>query len=173
MSISDSPTRSRSCSRQTRAKASSIEATTIDKHTRVEGKLAPDQQKAPEMAGVLPDPDSVVSKEDMGRNLFLTPSLAGVTQKVLSRESKRRGISQYRFQPFKKCFRSNCTNLFVPGDFRPSSPRRMFCSSDCFAEHWREQLALVFSRDMAMESLKRTEPGFEKPLAESAAAGHD
>lgn len=173
MRISDSPSRSRSCSRQTRAKASSTEGTTISKHTRVEGKLTPDQHKA-EMADVSSARASMVAKEDMAENLFRATSLAGAKQKVLSREAKRKGISQFRFQPFKKCFRSNCTNLFVPGDFRPSSPRRMFCSSDCFADHWREQLALVFNRDMAMENLKRTETRFEKPLiAESAAAGHD
>jgi len=55
---------------------------------------------------------------------------------------------RFRFQPFKKCFNSKCTTIFVPGDFKPSSPRRMFCSSDCFAEHWREQLAFVFSKDL-------------------------
>jgi hypothetical protein len=44
--------------------------------------------------------------------------------------------------------------IFVPGDFKPSSPRRMFCSSDCFAEHWREKLALVFTRDLSDRSLR-------------------
>ena len=53
--------------------------------------------------------------------------------------------ASFKFQPFKKCFNPKCMVLFVPGDFKPSSPRRMFCSSDCFAEHWREQLSVVFS----------------------------
>jgi len=54
-------------------------------------------------------------------------------------------LAGFKFQAFKKCFNPKCKVLIVPGDFKPSSPRRMFCSSDCFAEHWRKQLAVVFS----------------------------
>jgi hypothetical protein len=50
----------------------------------------------------------------------------------------------------------------------------MFCSTDCFTEHWREQLALVFNRDMTRENLKRPNARVDEPLiAEAAAAGHD
>ncbi|HEY2115036.1 MAG TPA: hypothetical protein VGJ51_08085 [Candidatus Angelobacter sp.] len=28
----------------------------------------------------------------------------------------------------------------MPADFKPSSPRRMFCSTNCFEAHWREKL---------------------------------
>jgi len=61
-------------------------------------------------------------------------------------------LASFKFQPFKKCFNPKCKVLFVPGDFKPSSPRRMFCSSDCFAEHWREQLAIVFSGGSSVPS---------------------
>jgi hypothetical protein len=33
-----------------------------------------------------------------------------------------------------------CSTIFVPADFKPSSPRRMFCSTKCFEVHWREKL---------------------------------
>ncbi len=66
--------------------------------------------------------------------------------------SRKPIVASFKFQPFKKCFNPKCKVLFVPGDFKPSSPRRMFCSSDCFAEHWREQLAVVFSGGPAVPS---------------------
>lgn len=66
-------------------------------------------------------------------------------RKRRSARSRKPILASFKFQPFKKCFNPKCKILFVPGDFKPSSPRRMFCSSDCFAEHWREQLAVVFS----------------------------
>lgn len=53
----------------------------------------------------------------------------------------RGSLAQFQFQPFKKCFHVNCSMLFVPGDFKPSSPRRMFCSLECFEAHWREKLS--------------------------------
>ena len=49
-------------------------------------------------------------------------------------------IAQFRFQTFKKCFYAKCHTIFVPGDFKASSPRRMFCSVECFDTHWREKL---------------------------------
>lgn len=50
-------------------------------------------------------------------------------------------LAQFQFQPFKKCFYLNCSMIFVPSDFKPSSPRRMFCSLECFEAHWREKLS--------------------------------
>jgi len=50
-------------------------------------------------------------------------------------------LAQFQFQPFKKCFHVKCSIIFVPGDFKPSSPRRMFCSLECFEAHWREKLS--------------------------------
>lgn len=50
-------------------------------------------------------------------------------------------LAQFRFQPFKKCFRVKCLTILVPGEFKPSSPRRMFCSMKCFEEHWRQKLS--------------------------------
>jgi hypothetical protein len=67
-------------------------------------------------------------------------------------------LASFKFQPFKKCFNPKCKVLFVPGDFKPSSPRRMFCSSDCFAEHWREQLAVVFSSGPNLPSSSDLKP---------------
>ena len=50
-------------------------------------------------------------------------------------------LTQFRFQSFKKCFRMKCPTIFVPGDFKPCSPRRMFCSLECFEAHWKEKLS--------------------------------
>lgn len=50
-------------------------------------------------------------------------------------------LAQFRFQSFKKCFRVKCKTIFVPGDFKRCSPRRMFCSLQCFEAHWRERLS--------------------------------
>jgi hypothetical protein len=50
-------------------------------------------------------------------------------------------VEHFRFQPFKKCFRPLCSTIFVPGDFKSSSPRRMFCSLECFESHWHEKLS--------------------------------
>ena len=177
MRIKSSPSGPRSCSRQAAVRETSIERAmtgeraTMGESLRVEEMPVPDQHEAPPMAGVLSGPVNVESAGAMAESLLGTASIAGRTRKSVTRESKRKGINQFRFQPFKKCFKSNCTNLFVPGDFRPSSPRRMFCSTDCFTEHWREQLALVFSRDM--EKQKRAKTQFEEPLKREAAAGHD
>jgi hypothetical protein len=177
MRIKSSPSGPRSCSRQAAVRETSIERAmtgeraTMGEGLQVEEMPVPDQHEAPQRAGVLSAPVNVESAGAMAESLLGTASIAGRTRKSVTRESKRKGINQFRFQPFKKCFKSNCTNLFVPGDFRPSSPRRMFCSTDCFTEHWREQLALVFSRDM--EKQKRAKTQFEEPLKREAAAGHD
>ena len=46
--------------------------------------------------------------------------------------------------PFKKCFRAQCSIIFVPRDFKCGSPRRMFCSLKCFDTHWRQMLLRYF-----------------------------
>lgn len=57
----------------------------------------------------------------------------------------RNGALHPRFaKPFKKCFHDKCFMIFVPQDFRPSSPRRVFCSVECFDTHWRELLLRFF-----------------------------
>lgn len=50
-------------------------------------------------------------------------------------------LNQFRFQSFKKCFHMKCVTIIVPGDFKPCSPRRMFCSLECFEAHWKEKLS--------------------------------
>ena len=60
-------------------------------------------------------------------------------------------LSQFGFQPFKKCFYGKCTTIFVPGDFKPSSPRRMFCSTKCFEAHWRQKLFRYLEKNLAQE----------------------
>lgn len=56
-------------------------------------------------------------------------------------DGRRASLAEFRFQPFKKCFHVKCSTVFVPGDFKPSSPRRMFCSLKCFEAHWRDKLS--------------------------------
>lgn len=82
------------------------------------------------------------------------PQLLPRERSAPARKALAGTLGDFIFQPFKRCFNSKCRIVFVPGDFKPSSPRRMFCSSDCFAEHWREQLALVFTRDLSVRSLR-------------------
>lgn len=60
-------------------------------------------------------------------------------------------LAQFGFQPFKKCFYGKCTTIFVPGDFKPSSPRRMFCSTKCFEAHWRQKLFRYLEKTLAQE----------------------
>jgi hypothetical protein len=67
-------------------------------------------------------------------------SLSGRTRKKKYDPFKRCLLAQFGFQPFKKCFYVKCSTIFVPADFKPSSPRRMFCSTKCFEVHWREKL---------------------------------
>src|ERR1041385_546289 len=61
-------------------------------------------------------------------------------------------LAQFGFQPFKKCFYGKCTTIFVPGDFKPSSPRRMFCSTKCFEAHWRQKLFRYLEKTLAQEA---------------------
>jgi len=65
-------------------------------------------------------------------------------------------LSQFGFQPFKKCFYGKCSTIFVPGDFKPSSPRRMFCSTKCFEAHWRQKLFRYLEKNLAQEVDNRT-----------------
>lgn len=60
-------------------------------------------------------------------------------------------LAQFGFQPFKKCFYGKCSTIFVPGDFKPSSPRRMFCSTKCFEAHWRQKLFRYLEKNLAQE----------------------
>ena len=68
------------------------------------------------------------------------PATNGLTTRRARKNAKRSHVAQFRFQPFKKCFNVNCSTVLVPGDFKPCSPRRMFCSQQCFEAHWREKL---------------------------------
>jgi hypothetical protein len=76
---------------------------------------------------------------DTGRASTNT-SLSGRARKGKRDRFKRGLLAQFGFQPFKKCFYVKCSTIFVPADFKPSSPRRMFCSMNCFEAHWREKL---------------------------------
>ena len=68
------------------------------------------------------------------------PATNVLTTRRARKNAKRSQVAQFRFQPFKKCFYVNCSTVLVPGDFKPCSPRRMFCSQQCFEAHWREKL---------------------------------
>ena len=63
-----------------------------------------------------------------------------LTSRRMRKNAKRSQVAQFRFQPFKMCFYVKCSTVLVPGDFKPCSPRRMFCSQECFETHWREKL---------------------------------
>jgi hypothetical protein len=65
-------------------------------------------------------------------------------------------LTQFGFQPFKKCFYGKCSIIFVPGDFKPSSPRRMFCSTRCFEEHWRQKLFRYLEKTLAQDVAENT-----------------
>ena len=43
-------------------------------------------------------------------------------RKRRSARSRKPMLASFKFQPFKKCFNPKCKVLFVPGDFKPSSP---------------------------------------------------
>lgn len=82
-----------------------------------------------------------------GRFLSLVPSAVSVacetdqhTNRRIRKNRRRSTVTEFRYQPFKKCFYSKCSTVLVPGDFRPCSPRRMFCSLECFETHWKEKL---------------------------------
>ena len=76
-------------------------------------------------------------------------SLSGRTKKEKHDPFKHRLLAQFGFQPFKKCFYGKCSTIFVPGDFKPSSPRRMFCSTECFEAHWRQKLFRYLEKTLA------------------------
>jgi hypothetical protein len=65
-------------------------------------------------------------------------------------------LTQFGFQPFKKCFYGKCSTIFVPGDFKPSSPRRMFCSTQCFEAHWRQKLFRYLEKTLAQDVAEST-----------------
>ena len=87
------------------------------------------------------------AKFSRGNGCALPPvsvlSLVPAPAKRRPRDRTQRKIllKQFRFQSFKKCFRLKCDTIIVPGDFKPCSPRRMFCSQECFEAHWKEKLA--------------------------------
>jgi hypothetical protein len=72
--------------------------------------------------------------------------MPGSVKKGNHNGAKRELLKQFRYQVFKKCFHVKCLTIFVPGDFKPSSPRRMFCSLQCFEDHWREKLSRYLER---------------------------
>jgi len=78
-------------------------------------------------------------------------SRSGRTRREKRDPFKYQLLSQFGFQPFKKCFYGKCTTIFVPGDFKPSSPRRMFCSTKCFEAHWRQKLFRYLEKNLAQE----------------------
>lgn len=69
----------------------------------------------------------------------VTPEIA--KRRPRDRTQRKILLTQFRFQSFKKCFRMKCATIIVPGDFKPCSPRRMFCSQECFEAHWKEKLS--------------------------------
>lgn len=82
-----------------------------------------------------------------GRFLSLVPPAVSAAcetdqlpHKRVPRNRRRSIVAEFRFQTFKKCFYTKCSTVLVPGDFRPCSPRRMFCSLECFEAHWKEKL---------------------------------
>jgi hypothetical protein len=78
---------------------------------------------------------------DLPGEVVPIPQRTRFTNKRTRKNPQQRALTQFRFQPFKKCYYAKCTTVFVPGDFKPSSPRRMFCSMKCFDDHWREKLS--------------------------------
>jgi hypothetical protein len=78
-------------------------------------------------------------------------SRSGRARKEKRDPFKYRLLAQFGFQPFKKCFYGKCSMIFVPGDFKPSSPRRMFCSTKCFEAHWRQKLFRYLEKTLAQE----------------------
>lgn len=98
----------------------------------------------------------------------VAPATNGLTTRRARKNAKRSQVAQFRFQPFKKCFNVNCSTVLVPGDFKPCSPRRMFCSQQCFEAHWREKLYAHGPATDHKESSKGTVRGAHlKPKAKS------
>ena len=79
-------------------------------------------------------------------------------------------LTQFGFQPFKKCFYGNCSTVFVPGDFKPSSPRRMFCSTPCFEAHWRQKLFRYLEKTVAQDVAESTANSATPPAMNSYAS---
>jgi len=94
-------------------------------------------------------------------------SLSGRPRKEKPDPFKHRLLAQFGFQPFKKCFYGNCSTIFVPGDFKPSSPRRMFCSTQCFEEHWRQKLFRYLEKTLAQGSDDSTANSATTPATNS------
>ena len=96
------------------------------------------------------------------------PATNGHTTRRARKNAKRSQVAQFRFQPFKKCFYVNCSTVLVPADFKPCSPRRMFCSQECFETHWREKLYAHRPTTDRKESSKQTiRVAHRKPKAKS------
>jgi hypothetical protein len=81
--------------------------------------------------------DHLAARSSPGRNA----AVLSVTVRTAADRENWKLVEHFRFQPFKKCFRPLCSTIFVPGDFKSSSPRRMFCSLECFESHWHEKLS--------------------------------
>lgn len=79
-------------------------------------------------------------------------------------------LAQFGFQPFKKCFYGKCSTIFVPGDFKPSSPRRMFCSTQCFEAHWRQKLFRYLEKTLAQDVAESTANSATPPAMNSYAS---
>jgi hypothetical protein len=80
-------------------------------------------------------------------------------------------LAQFGFQPFKKCFYVKCSTIFVPADFKPSSPRRMFCSTNCFEAHWREKLFRYLEKTLVqVVDNSKTNLAANAPAVKSVAA---
>jgi hypothetical protein len=94
-------------------------------------------------------------------------SRSGRTRKEKQDPFKHRLLAQFGFQPFKKCFYGKCSTIFVPGDFKPSSPRRMFCSTQCFEAHWRQKLFRYLEKTLAQGVDNRTANSATPPAINS------
>ena len=94
-------------------------------------------------------------------------SRSGRARKEKHDPVKYRLLAQFGFQPFKKCFYGKCSTIFVPGDFKPSSPRRMFCSTKCFEAHWRQKLFRYLEKNLAQEADNSTGKSPTPPAMDS------
>lgn len=96
-----------------------------------------------------------------------TRTSRGRTRKQKHDPFKHQLLAQFGFQPFKKCFYGKCSTIFVPGDFKPSSPRRMFCSMKCFEAHWRQKLFRYLEKTLAQDVDNSTENSATPPAMNS------
>ena len=97
-------------------------------------------------------------------------SRAGRPRKEKRDAFKHDLLAQFGFQPFKKCFYGKCSTIFVPGDFKPSSPRRMFCSTQCFEAHWRQKLFRYLEKTLAHDVAESTANPATPPAMNSYAS---